>query len=89
MKGMTYTSLGYPAVVGDMPRRVETLVCTVLAHGTDPDTVWHLNATDFKWREKLGDWITGWLNSGRTASYWILLRGKERDAFGGDIWNWL
>lgn len=88
MKKITHPALSHATIVGNMPRRMEALVCTILTHGTDPDTVWHFNATDLDRREEFGDRIAGCLDSGRAASYWILLRCKEWDALGSDVWNW-
>lgn len=88
MKGITYPSLSHATIVGDMPRRMEALVCTILTHGADPDTVWYFDATDFDRREKFRDRVAGCLDSGSATSYRILLRCKEWDALGSDVWNW-
>jgi hypothetical protein len=43
--------------VGEMPRGVEAVLCTVLAHGADPDAVLHSHAPDLEGSEQLWDWF--------------------------------
>lgn len=44
----THTTLEHAAVVGGMPRSMETLMCAVLAHRAHPDAVRQLDAPDLE-----------------------------------------
>ena len=75
----TYTTLDDATVVCVVPRPIEAIAGTILAHWADPDAIWELYTPNFQ-RSEEPRHFSGWSFQGSAWSR-ALFWGKERNAF--------